>query len=278
MPAVRQPLRERCNIQFNVETTIPAEISYDTFVYDEGTPLHECTRYWKPIPDVSVPYTRLNKKKLTSSTPSVNVGPHLHPLDVTTMGGLQSLHQLVPYIFVGFHTGKYLPQSLITTDGTAFTHIVKITHETEKRGAGATELQVDVKRGLHSLVLVVPAPSAMKNIIGKRRKSLLSKYQMLTARDFLSLALPYYSEAHPRDDLPATSADSVRILITAPAGVVAASDVMAIAICYLTYASEESAATVFGYIRAEEEVPCVWKESADEGEEAFIDMVAKMGE
>jgi hypothetical protein len=201
---------------------------------------------------------------------------------------LQSLHELLPYLFISFHTGKHLPTEVVTEDGAAFTHIVKITHETSKRKAGVVDVGRDMKRGLYTLILVVPA-SAPRRCRGRRVRAtsernttLLTAYQLLAARDFLSLALPYYSATHPNDVLegPIGSADRVRVLVTAPAGEGAATDVMSVAACYITFVTEDSAHTVMECIDKEEEVPAIWRDVIGEGENGIrlIDRAAVLGE
>lgn len=282
MPTTRQPLRERCNVHLNVKTSIPDEVSDNTPTSDE-MPSRGRNKNRK---DMHGPCTRAPRMPSSFDIQ----GPHLHPLRFTTIRDLYSLHQLVPSMFISLHHRNSLPHSLITDNGTTFTHIVKITNETPKRKAGTLELIADPKRGLQTLILVVPVPTQVaslyrtkiRNTLGtdQRQSTVLTEHQLLATRDFLSLALPYHSIAHPRDDFPIASADIVRVLITAPGAHGVAADVMTIALCYLTFASEEGAETVLGYIRAEADVPFLWRESLGEGEHVLgpINRVAAMSE
>ncbi|RDB16922.1 hypothetical protein Hypma_002390 [Hypsizygus marmoreus] len=279
MPALHQSLRERCNIQLKVETAIPTSVDFDTPLYDDEVFTRGRTRTRKPIPDVRVPYAK-QKKTDPAVASMLTVGPKLYPVGPAISKDLRSLHELVPYVYVSLHEGMHLPCALVARDGTAFTHIVKITHETEKRPAGAVQLMVAPEQGLYTLVLAVPVPDtsdASKK--GERTCTILTEYQLLMACDFLALALPYYSAAHPRDDIPVASADRVRVLISAPVGAGASADVMSVAVCYLSFASEEPAETVLGYIKAEEEVLRVWREAVGEGAGGveFVERVARMG-
>ncbi|KAF9463527.1 hypothetical protein BDZ94DRAFT_1258462 [Collybia nuda] len=277
MPAIRKPLRDRCNVQLKVVTATPTGKPLESPSYN-GAPTR-IRRPRKSVPDVRVPYP--NPVRIHAPAE-----PRLYPVNPRTAQGLRSLHKLVPYLYIAFHDGNRLPQSLVADDGTAFTHIIKITHETEQRVAGTVEVKSDPKRGLHSLVLVVPevAPHRrgrrrVKNCC-ERNTSVLTETQILAARDFISLALPYYLEAHPRDDIPLASADVARLLITAPVGDGAASDVLSVAVCYLAFASEESAETVLDYVNNEEDVSTTWKDVIAEGEGGvdLLNKVAASGE
>jgi hypothetical protein len=283
MPAVRQPLRQRCNVRLNVYTAIPPEEVLETSarVYDEDVSAQTKSR--RPVPDVSVPFNGIAAGKKNPFTPL------LHPVSKSAAQRLQSLHELLPYLFVSFHTGNHLPTEVVTDDGAAFTHIVKITHQTSKRKAGLVEVSRDVKRGLHTLILAVPTSTPRRHgrrrvrTTGERNTTLLTEYQLLAARDFLSLALPYYSETHPASEVlegPIGSADRVRVLVTATAGEGAAADVMSVAVCYITFVSGESAQTVLECIEKEEEVPAIWKDVIGEGEAGIrlVDCAAMMGE
>ncbi|KAG5341032.1 hypothetical protein C0989_012027 [Termitomyces sp. Mn162] len=173
---------------------------------------------------------------------------------------------------------------MVSADGSLFTHIVKITYASGSWQAGECDLQVDFKRGLLLLNVIVPAPVGLKDETDEnkedRTKTVLTEHQLLVARDFLALALPYYAEAHPRLRVPTynlLSSDSVRVMITAPEGKGAAADIMSVAACYLAWASEQPAGTVVKYIKTEEEVPAIWRDAV-RGKEAveLIQRVANL--
>ncbi|KAF8069979.1 hypothetical protein FPV67DRAFT_995435 [Lyophyllum atratum] len=276
MPAIRQSLRDRCKVQLHVKTAIPASDD-DYYYYDDEINKRGRSRMRK-YTDVCVPYNKASIKKSNAAQ------ARLYPIDTPTTEGLHQLHRLVPYIYVGFYDAEHLPPSIVSDDGALFTHIVKITHASKTQKPGHCDLQVDIERGLCCLKLVVPGPcpesKAKENTAeGQSRKMVLTEEQLLLARDFLALALPYYAEAHPRDDIPWGSADIVRILIAAPAGEGAAADIMSIVACYLTFASEEPAETVVEYIKVEEDIPKVWTQGV-EGREAvrLIAKIARFGE
>ncbi|KAG6865208.1 hypothetical protein C0991_004517 [Blastosporella zonata] len=307
MPAIRarKPLRERCNVQLNVKTSIPNEI-YDDYLFTPDTPTPICTppprvgrgrtTQRKPLADTTnLKKTANMNRNIKKPAPKPKVlndtgVPRLLPMPTPTAGmEMPALHRLVPYSYVGFHRGPYLPRSIISANGSLFTHIVKITYASGVEGdlqAGDVNLQVDLARGLILLALIVPAPDDDKQDvnhcdyeeeeISKRTITVLTESQLLVARDFLALALPYYAEAHPNSDVSAAkrSADSVRVLLTAPEGNNTEADIMSVAACYLAWASEEPVATVLEYIGYEEEVPTVWKEAV-RGEDA-VRLVAKV--
>lgn len=280
MPPTR-PLRQRCNVKLNVFTAIPPDRLREpsSHVYDDPSSRSKSRR---AVIDVSVPF---NGVAAGRKHPTI---PRLHPVSRSTARRLESLHELLPDLYVSFHTGNHLPAEVVTEDGAAFTHIIKITHATSKRQAGVVDVGRDIRRGLYTLILVVPAFAPWRHerrrvqSAGERNTTLLTEYQLLASRDFLSLALPYYSKMHPSDVLegPIGSADRVRVLVTAPAGDGAATDIMSVAACYITFVSGESAQTVLECIDREEEVPAVWQDVIGEGEGGvqLIDHAAMIGE
>jgi hypothetical protein len=275
MPATRLPLRERCNVALSVFTTISTCSAIESF----------------DTPDYSRRHGRKRRKGLKHDTAEgvphatgivkVSRIPQGQPLRNDHC--LKSLHELIPYLFLAFSEGN--TKSLNTPTASEFTHIVCITRPNSGNKAGRTELQYDSKCDVHTLDFTVPLSTPKRGRRQARGKgkerdgTLLTKYQLLAARDFLSLALPYYSQAHPIDQDPTTSADIVRLLITAPSGEGGAVDIMAVAVCYLAFASGESVETVLKYINQEEVVGDVWKDviGLGEGGVRFVEKVAMMG-
>ncbi|KAG6855607.1 hypothetical protein H0H87_000281 [Tephrocybe sp. NHM501043] len=290
MPAIRarKPLRERCNIKLNIKTAIPNEV-YDDYMLTPDTP---------DVPSTPARRGRPSKRKPLANTTNIPNKAALKPKYLKDAGkprllpmytpaaeiDLPGLHCLVPYVYVAFHKGRYLPRSMLAEDGALFTHVVKITDALPIEGdfqPGDIDLQEDPKRGMFLLKLIIPAPDPLDGTrIGKRRqykKPVITERQLFFARDFLSLALPYYAETHPNLNLAACERlpDRVRLLITAPEREGTEVDIMAIAACYLAWASEEPAKTVVRYIEAEEEVPPVWK-CAVRGKDA-VELVERVG-
>ncbi|TFK66057.1 hypothetical protein BDN72DRAFT_844835 [Pluteus cervinus] len=175
---------------------------------------------------------------------------------------LDQMHELVPYVHLAFSDGAYNPSSVTTKSGCAFTHIVKMLQPSTSRIAGTTSLEFDPETMTHVLRLVLCKPKprrARRRSICERNTPLLNEHQLLIARDFLALALPYYSQ---NDDLeaPPVHGDTVHTLITAPINEgYGAVDIMSLATCYLAHCSGEDIFTVLRYISEEEEVPEVWK-------------------
>ena len=285
MLSIRTPLRERCNVQLKVWTAIPTKLSDDSPSSDEDD-------------DVFFGGRLLYRRGFNAPNKMTFdiAGPALHPLNRLTARGLLSVYKLVPDIFLALHTGKRLPSSLTTEHGAAFTHIIHIAHPTSTREAGGIHLHLDANRGLHILTLPVPPSSPVTGPTAARGRSRkvtssgtgtsLTENQLLAARDFLSLALPYFSEAHPPDDLPVDASlgddddddDDVRVLVTAPVGDGAARNVMSAVLCYLTYTSRKDTETVVGCIKAERGVPVVWRDGMQREGLGFIERVATMGE
>ncbi|KAG6810311.1 hypothetical protein H0H92_012465 [Tricholoma furcatifolium] len=295
MPAIRtlQSLRERCNVQLNVKTEIPHNV-YDDYILTAtltspagglGRRRRERARRRPSKRSVLAPKSTTTTRPKDDSTI-----PYLHPMDTPVSRikvGLPELHPLVPGMYLSFTKDKFLPAKMVSSHGSLFTHVVKIIHH--RSGVdhvGDVDIKVDERRGLCLLGLVVPAPDDEcygdedEDEEYERTETVLTENQLLAARDFLALALPYFAEAHPPAEEALASArtppDDARVLIAAPYAWGAAADIMSIALCYLSWASEEPVNKVLKCIRKEEEyVPPLWRDAVW-GKEAltFIQQVA----
>jgi hypothetical protein len=161
---------------------------------------------------------------------------------------LQSYCEIVPFLSIALSDGLFDPSTLLPPTTSLplvpFTHFIRIHHPTPLRNPGLAWSEYHLATGTSVLNLVVPTPHS-------EEKTLLTEYQLLLSRDFLSLALPYYSRSQPplwANDLP--SADMVHVLITAPpeptgrSGSSSMVDVMSIVVCYLTFAGGAKTRTV----------------------------------
>ncbi|KAF8635055.1 hypothetical protein AX17_004043 [Amanita inopinata Kibby_2008] len=247
---------------------------------------------------------------------------------------LQSVHEFLPFLFIAFSDGQYTPASLKASYGIDFTHILKIVYPsmTNTNDPGCVSSSVNKTTGVQTLTLTIPTSAAYSNHsspsrrhggrgrrharpgISQRMHTLLTEEQLLAARDFLSLALPYYLEARPTSRK--ASGENVAVLLTAPGGDRSgfgmdeysfgseygfdysfnafgrvgggfgagtsdnggAADIISAVACYLSFASETPADTVLAYINEEEGLGDEWKDavSRDEDGVGFVQRVAAM--
>ncbi|KIL63806.1 hypothetical protein M378DRAFT_179105 [Amanita muscaria Koide BX008] len=245
---------------------------------------------------------------------------------------LRSMHEFLPFLFIAFSDGQYHTDSLKVSYGIDFTHIVKLVYPSMSKNddPGSISTIVNNTTGVQTLTLTIPSPhshsrsSSTSSIYGdsfkaspsrrrakggrrhartgvsQRMFTLLTEEQLLAARDFLSLALPYYLEARPTTKRIAS--ENVAVLVTAPGGsqptfgmdIVeygfangygddgldkgGAADIISAIACYLSFASETPVEMVLSYIDEEDCVGDEWKDaiSRDEDGVGFIQMVAAM--
>jgi len=230
------------------------------------------------------------------------------------------MHEFLPFLFIAFSDGQYTSESLRASYGVDFTHVLKVAHPSmvTNDNPGCINADIDPTTGAQTLTLTIPSPhshsrssstsSAYGDILNaspsRRRKAkggrrhartgisqrmftLLTEDQLLAARDFLSLALPYYLEARPTTR-KAGASENVAVLVTAPGGVGydddgsdkggGAADIISAIACYLSFASETPVETVLSYVDEEECLGDEWKDaiSRDEDGVGFVQQVAAM--
>jgi len=244
MPVVRQPLRNRCNVQLSVVTCLSCDdISND----DNPTRGRSRTRHRK---------IAAKRKKNKSPRPSYVKGEAVVPMLPRSKGNhhLQSYFELIPFLSIALSDGSFDPFSLQLPASSAslipFTHFIRIQYPTPLLGfnPGLAWSEYHLKTGISVLNLIIPKPQ-------QREQTLLTEHQLLLSRDFLSLALPYYCRFEPpkwANEL--SSADMVHVLITAPPGPTGSSgvvDVMSIVVCYLTFAGGQESTTVVDCVDGE---------------------------
>ncbi|KAF8625462.1 hypothetical protein AX15_005365 [Amanita polypyramis BW_CC] len=246
---------------------------------------------------------------------------------------LQSMHEFLPFLFIALSDGQYSPVSLKASYGIDFTHIVKIVYPSLINGdtPGSISTSVNSKTGVQTLILTISPPHShsrsssasstygnstnttpphrrvkgrrhARTGVSQRMYTLLTEEQLLTVRDFLSLALPYYLEAKPTTKKVAS--ENVAVLLTAPGSSKAAygmdgfgsngygyqghgddgsdkgsaADIISAIACYLSFASETPVDTVLAYIDEEAYLGDEWKDtlSRDEDGAGFVQKVAAM--
>ncbi|KIJ94830.1 hypothetical protein K443DRAFT_683461 [Laccaria amethystina LaAM-08-1] len=277
MPAVRHPLRARCNVSLSVVTCPSASFKPTKVDTQRGRPTNVKRLKHKAF----APSTYSSSER--SSYPSREIPTY--PSRERETHTLTSFHTLVASLSFAFSSGSFIPSTLILPVSltTRITHFVKIIHATDDLRAGRLWSTYDESNETHTLNLVIPAPAQHRKYTHRIRDfSLLSDEQLLSSRDFLSLALPYYLEARgqepPSPISPFTSFsydflreqqskrnDPVHALITAPEG--SAVDVMSVVACYLSFISEKETSTVLRYIDDDVEyVAPEWRGVVGEGE------------
>ncbi|KIM77797.1 hypothetical protein PILCRDRAFT_825030 [Piloderma croceum F 1598] len=156
------------------------------------------------------------------------------------------LQELVPNLFVAFvdEEGYNQVQGM---SGEPFTHFVRISSVFRKNiSQNVMEHTVD-DNGAQVLHLIVPRDA------GDDGQTILMPPQLLTARDFLSQAMPRHYHLLP---VPAEY-PAVRILITTSNK--RAADAISVAACYLAFESGETTHTVLECINEEEDILGTWR-------------------
>ncbi|KAF8336088.1 hypothetical protein F5887DRAFT_891670 [Amanita rubescens] len=263
MPVLRRPLRERRNVQLNVATSPSKEND------NRSTSIQTKHSYIK----AKAPVRGGRRLRLSNGQGKFTPDTRSSPAQ-----DLQSMHEFLPFLFIAFSNGQYTPASLKASYGIDFTHIVKIAYPSllSDDCPGSISTSVNKKTGVQTLTLTIAAPQRhARTGVSQRMFTLLTEEQLLAARDFLSLALPYYLEARP--STMKVSGENVAVLITAPGGGGAA-DIISAITCYLSFASETPVETVLAYIDEEECLGDEWKDaiSCDEDGVGFVQKVVDM--
>jgi len=249
MPAVRQPLRKRCNVKLSVVTSCDdiSRISKD---------------------ETSIRGRPQRRQKRTMTTKRISRHSLKGEDAVSALHHLQSYCELIPFLTIALSDGSFDPSTLLppitSSSVVPFTHFIRIQHSTPLLNPGLAWSEYHLKTGISVLNLIVPASQS------RQHETCLSEHQLLLSRDFLSLALPYYYRSDPptwNDELP--SGDMAHVLITAPPGPPGpflecvgssnAVDVMSIVACYLSFAGREKTTTVVKCVDSESGLADIWK-------------------
>jgi len=156
------------------------------------------------------------------------------------------LQELVPNLFVSLVDEEGYDQ-IKDVSGEPFTHFVRISSRFRKNiSQNVIEHTVD-DNGAQVLHLIVPRDT------GDDGQTILIPPQLLTARDFLSQAMPRHYHLLP---VP-VECPAVRILITTSNK--RAADAISVAACYLAFESGETTHTVLECINEEEDILGTWR-------------------
>jgi hypothetical protein len=235
----RRSLRERCRVSFTVQTTPFNESAetqariYQTLEPRKNNLPRRSVRVRAPTPPIAVE--------------DVFDTPDAGPSDYLTEKS--HLEEIIHGLFVAFADDDFEATALRTYENKEFSHIVQVTLGPEEEmvaGRGEETLRYGI--GTQKLRLSCHTDGSGDG------PTVLSADQLLAARDFLSLAMPYTNYKLP--SMPKSHCD-VKLLVVAPSDRTV--DAISIIVCYLAFASGKPAATVLQYINEVEEFDAVWK-------------------
>ncbi|KAJ3515019.1 hypothetical protein NLJ89_g2015 [Agrocybe chaxingu] len=218
MPAYRQPLRQRCKINLTVNTS-----------------LHDCdeergrtrsrAKTWKRT---HTPDSLFSTSGTAPSSPRRAI-----PDEEPQRKVFKSFYHFIPHVSFAFADGDYdpftvqYPPSGSRYDNLGspslsipFTHIIRILHPSssselkQQLETGMVWPEYDEGSGIALLNVVIPEIQLQSTL--ERKFTFLDANQLLLARDFLCLALPFYRVDQQWHRTLATSSDDVHVLITAP--------------------------------------------------------------
>ncbi|KAF9222427.1 hypothetical protein BS17DRAFT_188305 [Gyrodon lividus] len=240
-PKPRLSLRERCRVSLTIQTTFNDSTETHARIHQTLGPRKDNiprrrvrVRAPNPPPD---PMSPEDEDDISDAVPSDYLTEKSH------------IEEVVHGLFVAFADDDFEAAALRTYDDQEFTHIVQVTLGPEKEmtiGKGEETLRYGI--GTQKLRLSCPTYGSGEG------HTLLSSDQLLAARDFLSLALPYTNYKFP--SMPKSHCE-VKLLVVAPNDRTV--DAISIIVCYLAFASCKPAATVLQYINEVQDFDGVWK-------------------
>ncbi|KAG1734495.1 hypothetical protein EDB19DRAFT_1911088 [Suillus lakei] len=173
---------------------------------------------------------------------------------------LQGITQCLYVAFADAHE----VDMLCAEAGVPFSHVLRIEPVEDVAASGSRSEEV-MEGVLRTQKLTLKCPRQ-----GRRPGyTALNASQLLAARDYLSLIMPYSSRFVPKDP----PRFNVQLLVVAPAD--RAVDVMSVVVCYLAFASGYHAETVMQCI-GEEKYDEVWKGGISHEGLDFVDRIARV--
>lgn len=153
--------------------------------------------------------------------------------------------------------------TLCAEAGVPFSHVLRIetVEDVAASGSRSEEMMEDL---LMTQKLTLKCPKQGRS----QGHTALSASQLLAARDYLSLIMPYSSRFVPKHPPHA----NVQLLIVAPADCTV--DVISVVVCYLAFCSGHHAETVMQCIK-DEQYDEVWKEGILQEGLDFVERVAR---
>ncbi|KAG0701172.1 hypothetical protein DFH29DRAFT_852912 [Suillus ampliporus] len=234
-----RPLRERCSVRLTVQTTLKY-VSHPPATRDiPATPVTPC-----------------------------RVHPEWHNfIHYDTFEHFPRCHHLqeiVEGLYVAFADAHEV-DTLCAEAGVPFSHILRIEPVEDVAASDSrSEETMDGVFGAQKLTLKCPAQGNGAGFTA------LNASQLLAARDYLSLIMPYSNRPVPKIHPPCFN---VQLLVVAPAGRVV--DVMSVVVCYLAFSSRHHAETVMQLI-GEEEYDEVWKGGISQEGLDFVERIARI--
>lgn len=236
-----RPLRERCSVRLTVRTT---------FEYFTDGPM-------------------------TGHTPTTQVAPSsahrewdnfIHydaPLEYFSRR--YHLQDITECLYVA-SADAHEVDTLCAEAGVPFSHVLQI-EPVEDVAAPDSRSEEMIEGALKVQKLTLKCPRQPEGRI--RGCTALSASQLLAARDYLSLIMPYSSRFVPKHP----PRFNVQLLVVAPAGHTV--DVMSIVLCYLAFSSGHHAETVMQHI-GEEEYDEVWEGGISQEGLDFVEHIARV--
>ncbi|KAH7883354.1 hypothetical protein F5I97DRAFT_232141 [Phlebopus sp. FC_14] len=245
-----RPLRERCQVRLTVNTVFSGTEDLLTYTCE---PREDNTSRYRANKASPLPPREENTHALALS---FNAGP------LNYLNEKSHMEEIVPGLYVAFADDDFEADALRTFDYTRFSHVVQVMRA--RNATRRSEEAVDPITGTCKLRLSCPAYGH------DDRHTALKFPQLLAARDFMSLALPY--QKHP-SRLRHVSHGDVNLLVVAPTARTV--DIMSIVVCYLAFISARHANCVLEYIDEVEEFDETWKgESLTAYGAHFVEYVA----
>jgi hypothetical protein len=149
--------------------------------------------------------------------------------------------------------------------GVPFTHVLRIEHVEDPVASGSRSEET-MNGVCRAQTLTLKCPRQEK----RSGYTSLSASQLIAARDYLSLVMPYTGHSVQKMCAPRLN---VKLLIVVPAG--CAVGVMSVVTCYLAFSSGYHAETVMQYMR-EEEYDEVWKGGISQEGLDFVERIARI--
>lgn len=158
-------------------------------------------------------------------------------------------------MYLSFHDDNYKAVKV----GREFTHLISIS--TSSAPGRAVEYASSHESYVRALHLTIPRT--------RSARLALTPQQLRTARDFLSLVLPYTQQSDPM----AWRKASTRLLVTTPFG--RAVDAVSVIAGYLSFTSGEEVCSVLGGMEEIEELGEAWKGQVCEEDAEAVQAIAE---
>lgn len=237
------PLRERCKVNLSVDTNRKRP------TYEDDEP---STRSFFDDPDDS-----------DSPQEESPIKPAFYSSTLPS-GQDRCLGAVIPGVFISFHEPSHTSAQVVGANR-CFTHIISITHSKDPCRIVETTTWFKDDSYVRALHLTIPFPSSKRH----NTRLQLHKNQILVARDFLSLALPFTSDSPSHDWIRNTA----RVLITTPLGLPI--DALCVIGVYLSFSSGDEVCDVLSQLEEHEDLPREWRGMVCEEDAEIVQVIAE---